>query len=70
MLFTNNPIADFHRHDAKQEEKHKAYIESLPKCEYCKKPIDEDTCLEVDDEYYHEDCFVEHHRKWVDSIVS
>ena len=70
MFYTDNPLSDFHRYDAEREAEHQAYIESLPRCEYCRRPIDEDTCFEVSDEYYHEDCFAEHHRKRVEDIVT
>lgn len=61
MYRTNNPVADFERHDAEQE----AMLERLPRCGYCDNPIQDDMAWEVNDEWYCDECFRYHHRKAV-----
>ena len=65
MAWTEDPLADFNRHDAQQQ----AGLRKLPKCKYCKQRIQEDTYFEFDDKILCENCLIEHHRKWVDDYV-
>ena len=51
MFRTDDPIADFHRYSAKQEEK----LKRLPRCDDCKNRIDEDF-FKIDDEILCGDC--------------
>lgn len=65
MAWTDDPIADFERHDAEQERK----LEQLPRCSECDEPIQDDFCYEINDEYICEKCLKDNHRKAVDDIV-
>lgn len=48
---------DFLARDAEDE----AWLKKLPKCAYCNKPIQDEKCLRVNDEFYHTDCFIAEH---------
>lgn len=52
MSWTDDPIADFHRHDAEQEAK----LAKLPICCCCKNPIQQEKAVCNDDKYYCEEC--------------
>lgn len=65
MMYTNDPVADFHSYDAEQQMK----LEELPVCEYCRQPIQDERLLDVEGELFHVDCFVEEHRKWTDDYI-
>ena len=43
MSWTDDPIADFHRHDAEQEAK----LEKLPCCCECGEPIQEEKAVQL-----------------------
>lgn len=70
MVWTDDPLADFHRHDAMQEEA----LSRCPICACCKYPIQEDYCFETDMGDYCEECFEEKVldalrdkcKKWID----
>jgi formylmethanofuran dehydrogenase subunit E len=59
MPFTNDPIADFLRHDAEQH----AWLDSLPRCSECEEPIQDDSCFEFGDELICDECMHSNHRK-------
>ena len=61
MPFTDDPIADFHRHDARQQ----AWIDTLPRCSECDEPIQDDACFFVNDELICDGCMYKNHRKVV-----
>lgn len=65
MGWTDNPLADFNRHDAEQQE----WLESRPKCSCCEEPIQDDYLYEIDGEYICEDCLNSEYRKRVDYVV-
>lgn len=65
MPWTDDPVADFHRHDAEQTRK----LESLPRCSECDEPIQSDECYEFNDELICPDCLKDNHRKWVEDYV-
>lgn len=44
MFITDDPIADFHRHDREQQK----WLDSLPVCDICDDPIQ-------DEKYFHKD---------------
>ena len=62
---TNDPVADFHRHDTRQS----AELDNLPVCSYCDNPIQDDFCYEINDELICESCLNDNHRKLVDDYV-
>lgn len=51
-MFTNNPLADFHRFDAECEDR----LERRPICECCKEHIQDDGAYETDDGLICEEC--------------
>jgi formylmethanofuran dehydrogenase subunit E len=62
---TDNPIADFEKHDAEQQKA----LEQLPKCCECGDPIQEDWCFEYNGEPICEDCLYDNHRKSIESFM-
>ncbi len=64
-MWTDDPVADFHSHDAQKER----WLESRPECYECGNKIQDEYCFEVNDEYICEECMKDNHRKSVDSIV-
>jgi formylmethanofuran dehydrogenase subunit E len=62
MTFTDDPIADFERHDAEQQAK----LDKLPLCEYCEEPIQSDYYYEIGNECICEDCLNDNFRKEVE----
>lgn len=65
MYFTDNPVADFERYSAEQEEE----LENLPICSECGEPIQDEYCFEVNNEYICERCMKNNYRKAVEDIV-
>ena len=59
MFITDDPIADFHRHDAEQSE----WLDSLPKCVDCDEPIQDDCYYNVEGEILCEECMKDRYRK-------
>lgn len=49
---TDDPIADFHRHDAELQEK----LDKLPICECCGEPIQQEMAVYYNDQWCCEDC--------------
>lgn len=60
MRITDDPIADFHRHDTEQEE----WLDSLPKCEHCGEPIQQEKAVCIDGKYFCDECLDEM-REWI-----
>ena len=51
-MWTDNPIADFVRHDAEQQAK----LDKLPVCECCKEPIQQEKAIYYNDQWCCEEC--------------
>jgi len=66
MIFTDDPLSDFDRHDRQQKEA----LDKRPVCCYCGEPIQDDFCYEINGDLICEDCLYMHFRKAVDDIVS
>ena len=64
-MYTDNPLADFYRHDAKQTE----YLERLPVCAECGEPIQTDECYEINGEIICPDCLKENYRHWTENYI-
>ena len=62
---SDDPIRDAMRHDAEEYE----YLQKLPKCGYCDKPIQDDECYEIDDVLICPKCLKEHHHRWTENYV-
>ena len=65
MLFTDNPITDFHRHDAEQE----AELELLPICSECGHRIQDEHCFVINDMPIHESCMIKNYRVATDDLM-
>ena len=65
MPWTDDPLADFHRHDAQCEKA----LERLPRCCECDKPIQDEFYYEVNDEPICPECMNDNHRKAVDDYA-
>jgi len=62
MYRTDDPIADFARHDAEQQRK----MDKLPRCAECDRPIQTEECYEINDELICPECLENNHRKRVE----
>lgn len=51
-MFTNDPVSDFHRHDAEQERR----LSELPVCDKCKLPIQQEKAIYYNDQWICENC--------------
>ena len=65
MSWTDDPIADFNRHEAEQQK----LIEKLPICYECGEPIQDDECFEINDELICPECLKDNHRKKVEDYI-
>lgn len=65
MIFTDDPLSDFDRYDRQQEE----LLNSLPVCDCCGEPIQDEYCYEINGDLICADCLDMHFRKAVDDIV-
>lgn len=59
MYYTNDPLADFHRHDSDKEEA----LSKLPICKICEEPIQQETAICIDGKWYCDHCLNEYFRK-------
>lgn len=66
MMFSDDPLLDFDRYDRQQAEE----LAKLPICDCCGEPIQDDSCYEINGEYFCEDCLDMHFRKAVDDIIA
>ena len=62
---SDDPVADFMRHDAEQARE----LKRLPVCSECGEPIQSETCYEINDELICEDCLNRNHRKFTDDYM-
>lgn len=65
MFFTDDPVADFARHDAEQQKE----LDKLPRCDYCDEPIQDDFYFLINDEVICESCLNRFFRKDVADYV-
>ena len=59
MIFTDDPAADFARHDAEQE----AWLAKRPVCCYCWQHIQDERLFEINGLLYHTECAQEEFEK-------
>lgn len=59
MIWTDDPIRDFNRHDSEQRE----WLAKLPKCDLCGEPIQDDYYWEFARDKYCEACAEKMFRK-------
>lgn len=55
-----DPIDDFERWDDEQSR----MLERLPKCERCGEPIQQESAVRIDNDYYCDECLAEM-REWI-----
>ena len=65
MSWTDNPIADFNRHEAEQQ----AELEKLPICYECGEPIQDDFLCDIEGTIYCLECFDEKFVKATEDYV-
>ena len=65
MFYSDDPIADFHRHDEKQQSE----LDKFPRCSECDEPIQSETCYEINGELVCEECLENNHKKWVEDFI-
>lgn len=58
MYYTDDPIADFEKHDAEQE----AALESLPECCDCGHKIQQETAIYINGEWICDECLEQYRR--------
>lgn len=64
-FYSDDPIADFEKHDTEQQKA----LEQLPKCCECGEPIQEDLCFEYNDEPICDECMYANHRKNIEYFM-
>lgn len=52
MIYTNDPLSDFYRHDAEQDKQ----LKRLPRCAKCGEYIQQDTAVYIDGDWLCDDC--------------
>jgi formylmethanofuran dehydrogenase subunit E len=55
---TDDPVADFERHDREQAR----WLDSLPKCSICKNPIQQELAFEKNGFWICDECFEDNKR--------
>lgn len=60
MAWTDDPVADFERHDREQAR----WLNSLPTCQRCGDAIQQERAVCIDDFWYCDEC-LEHYRREV-----
>ncbi len=58
MYYTDDPVADFHRHDAEQEEE----LKKLPVCSECGEHIQQDMAVYINCEWLCDSCLDSYRR--------
>lgn len=59
MYRTDDPIADFMRHDEEETRR----LNRLPRCAYCHEPIQDEYLFDIDDELICEECLMREHKR-------
>jgi formylmethanofuran dehydrogenase subunit E len=65
MCYTDDPVADFERHDAEQQEK----LDKLPKCADCGQPIQDDYLYDLNGDLFCKKCMTANFRRPVDDYI-
>ena len=65
IVRTDDPIADFNKWDAEQER----HLNSLPLCDKCQEPIQDEICYEVCGDILCEDCMKDHYARWTEDFT-
>lgn len=60
FYYSDDPVRDFDRHDAEQT----SWLNSLPKCEHCGEPIQDEDYIELEGgELLHDECVYDYCHK-------
>lgn len=59
MFFSDDPLRDFERHDAEQQQE----LDRLPVCSECDNPIQTDKLFLINDEFICPECLIDNYRK-------
>lgn len=65
-MYTDDPIADFHRHDREQAE----WLETLPVCCLCSEPIQSDDLYDIEGDLYCEECGDDLFKRYTENYIS
>lgn len=65
MLYSDDPVADFHRSDRLQAKR----LERLPVCERCTNPIQDEHLYLINDEFVCQECLDRDFKKDVEDYV-
>ena len=65
MFLTDDPVADFDRWDAEQQDE----LEKLPNCCGCGEPIQDDDLFDIDGDLYCEECMEAHFKRPVENYI-
>ena len=65
-MFTDDPIRDFERYDAMQEER----LEQLPICDGCGQHIQDDYLFEIDGQILCDECMAQEYRREVEDYIA
>lgn len=65
MYRTDDPLADFARHDAEQSR----WLEKRPVCSECGEHIQDERCYEINDELICEECLERNHKKYTANYI-
>lgn len=65
MCYTDNPIADYARYDYERQKE----IDSLPVCEICGEPIQDDYLFDLEGALVCEECLKSEYRKPVENYI-
>lgn len=64
-FYSDDPVADFERYDAAQQDK----LKELPECSECGEPIQDEHYYEFDCYFYCENCVCDKHRKRTEDFI-
>ena len=65
MYYSDDPIADFNRYEADQEEQ----LDKLPKCDICGEPIQDDYLYDIYGDIFCEECLKDKFRKNTEDYI-
>lgn len=65
MYRSDDPIADFNRLDAEQQK----HLNSLPLCDDCEEPIQDEKCYEIGGEVLCEDCMKDRYERCTEEFM-
>ena len=66
MYYSDDPIADFNRYEADQEEQ----LDKLPKCDICGEPIQDDYLYDIYGDIFCEECLNDKFRKNTEDYIN